>query len=58
VGSPSLHLALGWTYKFEAYTPPARRQFGYVAGAAPKTAAFRNALDEELRRMALFLSPP
>ncbi len=80
-------LLWGWTYKFEAYTPPARRQFGYyalpllwrghvigwanmsvrdgqhestfgyVAGAAPKTAAFRNALDEELQGMALFLSP-
>lgn len=76
-----------WTYKFEAYTPPARRQFGYyalpmlwrgqvigwanasmrdgqlettfgyVAGAAPKALAFRNALDEELHRMELFLSP-
>ncbi|MBF8178171.1 DNA glycosylase AlkZ-like family protein [Herminiimonas contaminans] len=76
-----------WTYKFEAYTPPARRQygyyalpmlwrdqvigwanvsvrdgqpeatFGYVAGPAPKAAAFRNALDEELHRMELFLSP-
>ncbi|WP_076592723.1 DNA glycosylase AlkZ-like family protein [Herminiimonas arsenitoxidans] len=74
-----------WTYKFEAYTPPARRQFGYyalpmlwrgqvigwanvstregrleaafgyVAGAAPKGAAFRSALDEELQRMEQFL---
>ena len=24
-------LLWGWTYKFEAYTPPARRQFGYYA---------------------------
>src|SRR5256885_8362087 len=24
-------LLWGWTYKFEAYTPPARRQLGYYA---------------------------
>ncbi len=78
-------LLWGWTYKFEAYTPPARRQFGYyalpmlwqgqvtgwanlsardgrlapafgyVSGSAPKGAAFRGALDEELQRMAQFL---
>lgn len=76
----------GWTYKFEAYTPPPRRQFGYyalpmlwreqvigwanvaaregvlqpafgyAAGAAPKGAAFRAALDEELQRMTDFLA--
>ena len=75
-----------WTYKFEAYTPPARRQFGYyalpmlwqgrvigwanlpardgsvepafgyVAGAAPRGADFRGALDEELQRMRQFLA--
>lgn len=76
----------GWTYKFEAYTPPPRRQFGYyalpmlwreqvigwanisaregrlqpafgyAAGPAPKNAAFRAALDEELERMTSFLA--
>ncbi|CAB5714816.1 Uncharacterized protein conserved in bacteria [Delftia tsuruhatensis] len=76
-----------WTYRFEAYTPPAQRQFGYyalpmlwqghvigwanvtaregrpepafgyVAGAAPQDAAFRNALDEEVMRMQQFLVP-
>lgn len=74
-----------WSYKFEAYTPQARRRlgyyalpllwheqvigwanltlregrlqpaFGYVAGAAPKGAAFRTALEEELQRMTRFL---
>lgn len=77
----------GWTYRFEAYTPPAQRRFGYyalpmlwrdqvvgwanltaaegrlspacgyAAGAAPGGADFRNALDEELHRMAQFLAP-
>ena len=28
--------------------------FGYVAGAAPRGAAFRGALDEELQRMVQF----
>lgn len=76
-----------WTYKFEAYTPPPQRQFGYyalpmlwrdkvigwanvsanegslapafgyVAGTAPKDAAFRSALDEEIERMKHFLTP-
>lgn len=79
-------LLWGWVYKFEAYTPPPRRRFGYyalpmlwreqvigwanisaregrlqpafdyAAGAAPKDAAFRTALDEELQRMARFLA--
>ncbi len=79
-------LLWGWTYRFEAYTPPARRQlgyyalpmlwhdrvigwanvsaregrlestFGYATGAAPRGAAFREALDEELQRMAQFLA--
>jgi uncharacterized protein YcaQ len=78
-------LLWGWTYKLEAYTPPAQRQFGYyalpmlwhgkmigwanisaqegqlqptfgyVAGSAPKEAAFRRELDEELQRMTQFL---
>ena len=75
----------GWIYKFEAYTPPPRRVFGYYAlpmlwrermigwanvgvrdgrveadfghvEAAPKDAAFRNALDDEMQRLAGFLS--
>ncbi|MCW5655299.1 crosslink repair DNA glycosylase YcaQ family protein [Hydrogenophaga sp.] len=75
-----------WTYKFEAYTPAARRRFGhyalpmlwrgqvigwanlsaragqlettfgYASGSAPKDGAFRQALDEELQRMAQFLA--
>lgn len=79
-------LLWGWTYKFEAYTPPAKRQFGYyalpmlwrgqvigwanvsarggrlepvfgyAAGSAPRDAAFRSALDEELQRMAQFFA--
>ncbi len=79
-------LLWGWTYKFEAYTPPAKRQFGYyalpmlwrgqaigwanvsaregrlepvfgyAAGSAPRDAAFRIALDEELQRMAQFFA--
>ena len=81
-------LLWGWMYRFEAYTPPAKRKlgyyalpllwhdrivgwsnvrveseklvsdFGYVAGKAPKDAAFRQALDEELERMRQFLSLP
>jgi uncharacterized protein YcaQ len=77
----------GWPYRFEAYTPAAKRQFGHYAlpllwqdevigwanvtqtkGAInadlgfvrqprrPK--AFQRALDEELARLELFLSPP
>lgn len=79
-------LLWGWTYKFEAYTPQAKRRFGYytlpmlwrgqvigwanmsaredrqepvfgyAAGSAPKDQAFRSALDEELQRMAQFLT--
>ncbi len=79
-------LLWGWAYKFEAYTPPAKRQFGYYAlpmlwrgqvigwanvsarkgrlepvfgyatGSAPRDAAFRLALDEELQRMAQFFA--
>lgn len=31
--------------------------FGYVAGTAPNDAAFRHALDEEIARLTLFLTP-
>ena len=78
-------LLWGWPYRFEAYTPAAKRvrghyalpllwrdqvigwanasvkggmlevACGYVAGRAPRDAAFRAALDEELQRMAQFL---
>ena len=81
-------LLWGWVYKFEAYTPAAKRrfgyyalpllwrdqvigwanvsaregslqpQFGYASGKAPKDAAFRNALDDELQRMTAFLHGP
>ena len=81
------HLLWDWAYKFEAYTPPEKRQlgyyalpmlwrenvigwanvsakagklettFGYVAGTAPNDAAFRQALDEEVGRLTLFLTP-
>ena len=77
----------GWDYRFEAYTPPAKRKLGYyalpmlwrervigwgnlawrdgrldarlgyVAGRAPRDPAFRRALDDELARIAEFLSP-
>jgi len=80
-------LLWGWAYRFEAYTPAAKRQrgyyalpllwrdqvigwgnlawregrldaqLGYVAGRAPRERAFRVALDEELARMSLFLTP-
>jgi len=76
----------GWAYRFEAYTPPAKRvrgyyalpllwrdavigwanvgwrdarltpQLGYVSGRAPRDAAFRAALDDELQRMHRFLA--
>jgi uncharacterized protein YcaQ len=77
----------GWEYRFEAYTPPPQRRFGYYAlpllwadqvigwanvtlvggamqvetgyaGPAPKTLAFRRALDAELTRMEMFLTAP
>jgi len=81
-------LLWGWTYRFEAYTPAAKRRLGYyampllwreqvigwgnlsvvagaldaqlryVAGRAPKEAAFRIALEEELERMRVFLGLP
>jgi uncharacterized protein len=74
-----------WSYRFEAYTPAAKRvrgyyalpllwrgdvigwgnlsvaggqlnaDIGYVADAAPRGAAFKRALDEELLRMSDFL---
>jgi uncharacterized protein YcaQ len=75
----------GWAYRFEAYTPPAKRvrgyyalpllwrdqvigwgnlavaedrlvaKLGYIAGRAPREAAFRRELDAELDRMRRFL---
>lgn len=75
----------GWAYRFEAYTPAARRvrgyyalpllwrgevigwgnlsvaggqladELGYVSGKAPRDAAFRRGLEEELERMRVFL---
>ena len=78
-------LSWGWAYRFEAYTPPAKRklgyyalpllwrervigwgnlsvsggrlvaEMGYVAGRAPREAAFRHALQAELERLKLFL---
>ncbi len=77
----------GWAYRFEAYTPPARRQLGYyalpllwrdevigwanagvrdgaldvrcgyVAGRAPREAAFRRELEAEVERLREFLQP-
>ncbi len=77
----------GWAYRFEAYTPAAKRklgyyalplswrdevigwanasvadgrlgvQLGYVSGRAPQEAAFRNALDEEVERLRVFVQP-
>ncbi|MDR7298446.1 uncharacterized protein YcaQ [Pelomonas aquatica] len=78
-------LLWGWPYRFEAYTPAAKRvrghyalpllwrdqvigwanagvrggrlqvDCGYVSGRAPRDAAFRAALDEEMARLAMFL---
>ncbi len=78
----------GWAYRFEAYTPAARRlrgyyalpllwrgrvigwgnlsvaggrlaaELGYVSGKAPRDAAFRRRLEEELERMRVFLGLP
>jgi uncharacterized protein len=75
----------GWAYRFEAYTPVARRKMGhyalpllwrdavvgwgnlrldagtlradlgYVAGHAPRDAAFDRGLEDELERMRVFL---
>jgi len=80
-------LLWGWAYRFEAYTPAAKRvrgyyalpllwrdqvigwgnlvqrdgqlnaELGYVAGKAPRDAAFRRGLDEELGRIEWFLQP-
>jgi uncharacterized protein YcaQ len=74
-----------WTYRFEAYTPAAKRQLGYyalpllwreavigwanvrrtddgvhvetgfTAGRAPREAAFRRALEDEVERLRVFL---
>jgi uncharacterized protein len=78
-------LLWGWAYRFEAYTPPAKRvrgyyalpllwqghvigwgnvsmadgalsaDLGYVAGKAPRDAAFKRALGDELAQMENFL---
>ncbi len=75
----------GWAYRFEAYTPAAKRVrgyyalpllwneqvigwgnvsvvngelqavLGYMSGKAPRGVAYRQALEEELERMRLFL---
>ena len=78
----------GWAYRFEAYTPAAKRQLGYyalpllwrdavigwanatsgkdgrldlrcgyVAGRAPREAAFRRELEAEVERLRAFLIP-
>jgi uncharacterized protein YcaQ len=81
-------LLWGWAYRFEAYTPLAKRKhgyyalpllwrdrvvgwgnvavkdgsmqadIGYVAGAPPRERAFRQALDQELDRLRVFLGLP
>ena len=80
-------LLWGWAYRFEAYTPPAKRvrgyyalpllwrdqvigwgnlsvtdgalcaELGYAAGKAPREAAFKRALEQELAQMQNFLLP-
>jgi uncharacterized protein len=77
-----------WRYRFEAYTPAAKRKlgyyalpllwheriigwgnltitggalvadFGYMSGRAPREAAYRAGLDEELARIRAFLNHP
>ena len=77
----------GWQYRFEAYTPAAKRKlgyyalpllwgeqvigwgnltyaagslessFGYLAGRAPREAAYRKGLEAELDRIRIFLEP-
>jgi uncharacterized protein len=77
-----------WRYRFEAYTPAAKRKlgyyalpllwheriigwgnltitggalvadFGYMSGRAPRDAAYRAGLDEELARIRAFLNHP
>lgn len=83
---PRFERLWGWPYRFEAYTPAARRRFGHYAlpmlwhdrvigwatvavrdgvpqasvghaGPAPRGAAFRRALDDELARLHDFLQP-
>ncbi|MDG0853118.1 DNA glycosylase AlkZ-like family protein [Roseateles puraquae] len=81
-------LLWGWAYRFEAYTPAAKRvrghyampllwrdqvigwanasvkggkvavDCGYVNGKAPREAAFRTALDDEIERLRTFLALP
>jgi uncharacterized protein YcaQ len=79
----------GWAYRFEAYTPVAKRKLGYYAlpllwrdrvigwanvnvsvtsgqlqskfgyvASRPRGPVFRNALEEELDRLRLFLGLP
>lgn len=77
----------GWAYRFEAYTPVAKRRYGYYAlpvlwrdalvgwanaaasggavdvqlgfiGKRPRERAFTHALDAEVERLRVFLTPP
>ena len=82
---PRFEQLWGWVYRFEAYTPAPKRQFGYYAlpllwhdrvigwgnlsvvqgrltrqlgyvdGRAPRDAAFKSGLADELERMEVFL---